>query len=81
MARADARGNTKAPPIQNHRRSTGQFQAKVGKTERAETVTRAVARKQELPLRKIFTGLALFGAFCAVLYAYLAYVVADDDDE
>ena len=80
MAR-DARGGARAPPIQDHRKSMGRFHAKVGRTERAETVTRAVARKQDLPLRKIFGGLAAFGLFCAALYAYLAYVVAEDEDE
>lgn len=78
MAR-DARAS-KAPPIADHRKSTGRFQAKVGKTERAETHQRAVARKQDLPLKKIFGGLAAFGIFCAALYAYLAYVVADDEE-
>ena len=47
---------------------------------RGQTHERAIARKQEFPVHKILLSLAIFGASCALLYAYLSYVLADDDE-
>ena len=74
-------GRSYDPPAQNFRKKTGNFNAKVGKAERTETHNKAIERKQELPVRKIVLSLMIFGAACAILYAYLMYVLADDDDD
>ena len=66
----------------DYRHKTGRSQAKQGKTERSDTANRAIARKQEdWQVTRILLWLAVFGLFSAALYIYLAYVVADDDDE
>ena len=82
MAR-EMRGRAKAPPIADYRNKTGNFQRKAGRSERREVENRAIARKQEagLPVRKIALWMTIFGILCAILYLYLAYVVADDEDE
>ncbi len=79
MGKGDARGRSYQPPTQ--RNKTGQFNAKVGRKENKETESLAIARKQEpFPYRKVVLWLAIFGAASACLYAYLSYVLADDDD-
>ena len=48
----------KAPPIADFRKQTGRHQAKLGKTERSETHSRAIARKQEFfPIKKLLLTL------------------------
>jgi len=79
MAKDGGRGRSYDPPVQDFRKKTGRFNAKVGKTERTETVNRAVARKQDFPVRQVLLSMAIFGAVSAILYAYLSYVLADDD--
>ena len=77
-----ASGRSYDPPAQNFRKKTGQFNAKVGRQENKETENQAIARKQEpFPVSKVLLWLALFGAVSACLYAYLNYVLADDDDD
>ena len=66
---------------QDFRKKTGRVNAKIGKKEIKETMNTAIARKQEFPLRKILLGMVMFGAACAILYAYLTYVLADDDED
>ena len=79
MGKGDSRGRSYQPPTQ--RNKTGQFNAKVGRKENKETETQAIARKQEpFPYRKVLLWLAIFGAASACLYAYLNFVLADDDD-
>ena len=85
MAR-DSRGSAprvaRSPPVADYRHKTGKFQAKQGRAERTETAARAVARKQEpLPMRKVLLWLCVFGLFSGALYLYLAYVLADEDEE
>ena len=80
MGKAD-RGRSFEPPQQNFRKKVGQFNAKVGKKELKETENTAIARKQDpFPVYKVLLWLAIFGAVCACLYAYLNFVLADDDD-
>ena len=53
-----------------------------GRKENKETENQAIARKQEpFPVSTVMLWLALFGAVSACLYAYLNYVLADDDDD
>jgi hypothetical protein len=82
MGKGDSRGRSYEPPPQNFRKKVGQFNAKVGRKENKETENLAIAKKQEpFPVTKIILWLAIFGAVCAILYAYLTYVLADDDDD
>ena len=69
--------------MQNFRKETGKFNAKLGKKENKETESHALARKQPdpIPFKKILLFLAIFGAVAACLYAYLTYVLADDEEQ
>ena len=79
----NASGRGYDPPVQNFRKQTGKFNAKLGKKENKETESHALARKQPdpIPFNKILLFLAIFGAVSACLYAYLTYVLADDDEQ
>ena len=81
MGKANAgRGGT--PPPQNFRQKVGQHKAKLDRKEKKETHNMAVARKQEpVPVQKVLLWLGLFGAVCACLYAYLNFVLADEEDD
>ena len=78
MARADARG---PPPAQKQRREVGQFKRKVDKKESTAIHNQAVARKQELPVRKFVLVSIIVAATCTLLYLYLGWVIAEDDEE
>ena len=77
------RGRMHQPPAADYRKKTGNHTAKLGKKELKETESAALARKQPdpFPLKKVVLSLAIFGAVSACLYAYLQYVLADDDDD
>ena len=79
----NAGGRSYDPPVQNFRQKTGNFNAKVGRKENKDTQQQALARKQPdpIPFKKILAFLAIFGAVSAILYAYLTYVLADDEDD
>jgi hypothetical protein len=81
MGKSASRGRAYDPPIQDFRKKTGNFHRSVGKTERTETANKAIARKQEFPIKQIILGLTAFGAACALLYIYLTWLLADDDVE
>ena len=75
-------GRSYEPPAADYRKKVGNFNKKVGKAERAETHERAIARKQEIfPAKKVLLSLIIFGAVCGLLYIYLQYVLAEDDDD
>lgn len=79
MGKADAR--SRAPPIDSFRNKIGKQQAKLGKAERTETQNKAIARKQEFPWQKLVLAMISFSSFCALLYLYLTYVLADDEED
>ena len=80
MGKGD-KGRSFTPPAADFRKRTGNFNAKVGRKENKETERVAIEKKQEpLPYTRILLWLAIFGAVCGLLYAYLTYVLADDDD-
>ena len=78
MARAEARV---PPPAQKQRREVGQFKRKVDKKESTAIHNQAVARRQEVPIRKFVLVSIIVAASCTLLYLYLGWVVAEDDDE
>ena len=80
-ARSQAQLPRKEQPVQRERKVVGRFNAKVGRDERTQTANRAIARKQELPLREVVLSLISFAAFCALLYLYLSHVTLDELDE
>ena len=81
MGKADVRG--RGPPVQNFRNKVGAHNAKLGKKENKETEQQALAKKQPdpFPAKQILLYLAIFGAVCALLFAYLNYILADDEDD
>ena len=84
MARAETRGRsapkvTKEPPAAKSRKQVGQFNAKVGRTERTQIAMQAVQRKQEIPWQTIFGVMGIFAVVASALYLYLDYVVNDED--
>ena len=80
-ARSQSQLPRKEQPVQRERKVVGRFNAKVGRDERTQTANRAIARKQELPLREVVLTLILFAAFCALLYLCLSHVTLDELDE
>ena len=79
MGKANA-GRAREPPISDFRQKTGRHQMKLGKQERTETQTKAIARKQQLPVKQILLAMLAFGGICALLYLYLSYVLDDDEE-
>ena len=79
MGKADM-GRGRAPPVADHRRSIGRQHVKLGKAERTETHDRAIARKQELPVRQGVLIMISFCAACGLLFMYLSWVLQDDED-
>ena len=41
----------------------------------------AVARKQEFPIKKLLLGFIAFAAASTLLYLYLGYIAAEDEEE
>ena len=80
MGKSASRGRSYDPPIQDFRKRTGNHGAKLGKTERTETHNKAIAKKQDFPLKQVLLGLTSFGAACALLFIYLSWLLADDED-
>ena len=74
-------GRAYDPPVQDFRKKTGRFNAKVGKKENKATENMAIAKKQEFPWQQVTLSMVIFGVVCAMLYTYLNYVLNDDDDE
>ena len=72
---------SKSPPVADYRKNTGRHHVKLGKVERDQTHERAIARKQEFPVRKMVLLFISFCAACGLLFMYLQYVLADDDEE
>lgn len=81
MGKSELRGRGNGPPISDYRHKTGRHQAKLGKPERTETHNKALARRQEFPWRKLVLAMISFSAFCGLLYMYLTYVLADDEED
>ena len=81
MGKQDSRAGARAPPIADFRQKTGRHHQKLGKQERTETQTKAIARKQEFPIKQLLLGMLAFGAACALLFAYLSYVLAEEEEE
>lgn len=79
MGKASTMGRNQ-PPISDFRHKTGRHHVKLGKAERTETQAKALAKKQEFPVRKLMLVLVSFCAFCGSLFMYLNYVLADEDD-
>ena len=80
MGKGD-KGRSFTPPAQDMRKNVGRFNAKVGKKELKETETQAIMKKQEpLDVRPIFLGIAIFGAACGLLFVYLLWVLAEDEE-
>ena len=78
------RGRSFEPPVADYRRKVGNFTRKTNlRVEQKETLNRAIAKKQEapLPLKQLLLSLTIFGAVCGLLYAYLNYVLYDDESE
>ncbi|KAL1525515.1 hypothetical protein AB1Y20_020371 [Prymnesium parvum] len=75
-------GKTRAvePPAADYRRKTGRFHAKVGKAELKDTESRALARRQDSEMIKVLIGLIVFAIFSCLLYLYLSYAVAEEDE-
>jgi hypothetical protein len=80
MAKGGGRGEARAPPVQEQRRKIGQFKRKLDKKETTEVHNKAVARKQELPVRKLVLGGISFAAACTLLYMYLSWILLDEED-
>lgn len=75
-------GSTRSnePQAAERRRKIGRFHAKQGQTELKEVENRAVARRQEMGMTRLFIGLLVFAIFSCFLYLYLSYAVAEDDE-
>ena len=73
-------GNNYTPPVVDQRRKIGNFKRKLDKKESTEVHNKAVARKQELPVRKFVLGGISFAAACTLLYLYLRWVLEDDEE-
>ena len=80
-AKAASRGANREPPAQTFRKTTGQHHGKVGRAERTQTHTRAVARKQTFPIKEVLIGFCCFAALSVALYFYLDFVLNDEDDD
>lgn len=76
-----SRGAHREPPAQAFRKNTGQHHGKIGRQERTQTHTRAVARKQNFPVKEVFVGFICFAAVCIALYFYLDLVLNDEEDD
>lgn len=80
MGKSAGSNRASEPPAADYRRKTGRFHAKVGKTELREAESRAVARRQDFGLTNALIGLLVFAIFSCLLYLYLSYAIADEDE-
>ena len=74
----DVRG---LPPAQKQRKEVGNFKRKIDKKEATAVHNQAVARKQEFPIKKLLLGFIAFAAASTLLYLYLGYIAAEDEEE
>ena len=77
---ASSRGRMKEPPVHDYRRKTGNHHQKIGRVERSDMQAKAIARRQELPVRNAVLVLISFAAFCSLLYIYLKHIVEEEED-
>lgn len=77
----DAAGAMGKKDTGDMRKNVGRFNAKVGKKELKTTHEQAIAKRQDpIDMKPYFLYMAIFGAACGLLYVYLQWFLADDDE-
>jgi len=82
MGRSSGTGaGSKEPSAAKFRKDTGRHHAHTQRKAVLDVHERAIARKQRFPWQQMLLIAISFMSFCTLLYLYLNWLAADDDEE